>query len=197
MAERIPVREVVLVEGKYDKIALSQVIDATIMTTDGFGIFNNAARRALLARMGEERGIILLTDSDGGGTQIRAYLSGVLAGDKIKHLYVPRIAGKEKRKRVASRSGVLGVEGMKPDVLRLLFEPLRADAPAREGREITPLDLYERGLSGGACASEARARLCETLGFPPLGAKQLLAALNSLYTYEQFCELVPQEKPPM
>ncbi len=189
MTDRIPIRELVLVEGKYDKIALSQVIDAVIMTTEGFGIFNSAARRALIKRIGEERGVILLTDSDGGGTQIRAYLSGILPRERIKHLYIPRIEGKEKRKRTASRSGVLGVEGMKPEVLRHLFEPLRADRQPREGREITAADLYARGLTGGEGASERRARLCAYLGIPPLSAKQLLAALNCLYTYEEFCAL--------
>ncbi len=186
MNEKIPVREVVLVEGKYDKITLSSVLDATIMTTDGFSIFNNAEKRELLRRVGEERGIILLTDSDGGGTQIRSYLSGVLPAGKVKHIYIPRIEGKEKRKRVASRSGVLGVEGMKPDVLRRLFEPLRADAMIREGREITTADLYEEGYLGDEHATENRERLCRALGFPPLTAKPLLAALNCLFTYEEF-----------
>ncbi len=190
MADRIPIREVVLVEGKYDKIALSQIIDATIMTTDGFGIFRNEERRALLRRMGEERGILLLTDSDGGGTQIRAYLSGILPQGKVKHLYIPRIAGKERRKRTASRAGVLGVEGMEPDVLRLLFEPHRADAPRRAGREISAVDFYTHGLSGGDNASVTRARLCEVLGFPALTAKQLLSALNCLYTYEEFLSVL-------
>ncbi len=186
MSDRIPIREVVLVEGKYDKITLSSIIDATILTTGGFSVFNNAEKRALIKRMGEERGIILLTDSDGGGAQIRAYLSGILPKEKIKHLYIPRIEGKEKRKRAPSRSGVLGVEGMKPEVLRHLFEPLRADGEPKTGREITPLDLYERGLSGGADAGAKREQLCRAFGLPPLAAKPLLAALNCLYTYEQF-----------
>ncbi len=186
MTPKIPIREVVLVEGRYDKITLSSVLDATILTTDGFSIFNNAEKRALLVKMGEARGIILLTDSDGGGVQIRSYLSGVLPRGQVKHLYVPRIEGKEKRKRQASRSGVLGVEGMEAEVLRRLFEPLRADVTHERGREITKTDLFEAGLLGGENASQKRNALCERLGLPPLHAKGLLAAMNCLLSYEDF-----------
>ncbi len=192
MTDRIPIREVVLVEGKYDKITLSQIIDATVITTDGFSVFKNVEKKALIRRMGEERGIILLTDSDGGGKQIRSYLSGILPKEKIKHLYIPCVAGKEKRKRVPSRAGTLGVEGMKPEVLRLLFEPLRADKPKKEGREITSTDLYEWGCLGGDNAKDIRAKLCEKLSLPPLNAKPLLAALNCLYTFEEIHALIEQ-----
>ncbi len=194
MSEKIPIREVVLVEGKYDKITLSQIIDATILTTGGFSVFHDAEKRALIRRMGEERGIVLLTDSDGGGVQIRAYLSSLLPQEKIKHLYVPRIEGKEKRKRVASRSGVLGVEGMKPEVLRQLFEPLRADRPKQKGREITAADLYATGLSGKDDASAKREKFCCLAGLPPLSAKALLSCANCLMTYEEFIALAKKVK---
>ncbi len=192
MVDRIPIREIVLVEGKYDKITLSQIIDATIMTTDGFAIFHQEKKRALLRRMGEERGIILLTDSDGGGRQIRAYLTGVLPSGGITQLYVPRIEGKEGRKRVASRSGVLGVEGMKADVLRRLFEPYRAGEVREAGEKITQTDLFEAGLLGNSDATEKRRVLCERLALPPLNGKQLLSALNALMTREAFLKTVEQ-----
>ncbi len=194
MSEKLVIREVVLVEGKYDKITLSGIIDATIMTTGGFSVFNNAERRALFRRLGEERGVIILTDSDGGGGQIRSYLAGVIPKDRVKHLYIPLVSGKEKRKRVASRAGTLGVEGMKPEVLRHLFEPLAVDAPRREGREITATDLYERGLLGGEGSAAKRANFCKKIGFPPMGAKPLAAALNCLYTYDDFRTLCEESE---
>ncbi len=186
MADLIPIRELVLVEGKYDKITLSNVIDATIMTCEGFAVFHNAEKRALLKKLGEARGVILLTDSDGGGRQIRSYLTGLFPPEKIKHLYIPRIEGKEKRKRVASRARVLGVEGMKTDTLRLLFEPFRADAPRKEGARITGADLYAAGLLGHADATKNRQALCDELQLPPLTGKQLLTALGALMTREEF-----------
>ena len=113
----------VVVEGKYDKNTLLQIIDATVITTGGFSVFNSKEKRSLILKLAEKKGIILLTDSDGGGTQIRKYLLGILPKEKVYNLYIPKIEGKERRKEKKSKSGVLGVEGMKREVIENLFLP--------------------------------------------------------------------------
>lgn len=191
MADKIPIRELVVVEGRYDKIALSNILDAQIVTTDGFSVFHSAEKRELLRRLGEERGVIVLTDSDGGGRQIRAYLSGLLPKEKIKHLYIPCVEGKEKRKKTRSRAGLLGVEGTDAAVLRRLFEPFAQDrSAAPEGRALTKTDLYELGLLGAEGAEEKRAELCRRLGFPPMSSGALMEALNLLGGYDRLCGLL-------
>jgi ribonuclease M5 len=187
MREKLVIREVVIVEGRYDKITLSQVIDAHIIPTEGFAIFHNKEKQALLRRLGEQHGLIVLTDSDGGGGQIRTLLANLLPKDKIKHLYTPAIKGKEKRKPTASKAGLLGVEGMDSELLYNLFLPFAQDAPtAARGREVTKVDFYTHGLSGGAGAQEKRERLAKHLGLPPLTANALLAAINLLYDYDGY-----------
>ena len=131
---------------------------------------------------------MVLTDSDGGGRQIRGFLSGILPPDRVIHLYIPKIPGKEKRKAKPGKAGLLGVEGMTPDVLRSVFAPFLSDAPARPSSEpITKTDLYTRGLSGKAGAEQRRAELAESLGLPgDLPANALLDALNILFSRDEF-----------
>jgi ribonuclease M5 len=187
MAEKLKVREPIIVEGRYDKITLSNILDAQILTTDGFSVFKNEEKRALLRRIAEPRGVIVLTDSDGGGKQIRSFLSTLLPKEKVKHLYVPCVEGKEKRKKSRSRAGLLGVEGIDTETLRALFLPFAVDAPAPvRGRAVTKTDLYEHGLLGSDGATEKRAALCRHLSLPPLSSNALLETLNLLGDYDSF-----------
>jgi len=181
----------VIVEGKYDKARLAQVVSAPIVTTEGFGIFRNQEKTALIRRMAAD-GVVLLCDSDGGGKVIRGYLKGILPPEKVYDLYVPQVAGKEKRKHRASKAGFLGVEGIDNGVLTALFEKLVQVHPELVGAEkgedrrpMTKADLYFMGLTGGEDAGEKRDRLCLHLGFPcGMTPTAFLTAMNLLYTKE-------------
>ena len=158
------VREVIVVEGRYDKNALRQVVDATVVETRGFGVFNDRERLALLRRLAEERGLILLTDSDGAGFVIRNFLKGAIPKDRLKQAYIPDVYGKERRKAAPGREGKLGVEGMSPQVLLQALERAGAtfeDAPAggREAEAVTKGDFYRLGLTGGPDSGAKRAAL--------------------------------------
>lgn len=188
------IREVIVVEGRYDKNALSQVVDAVILETAGFGIFKDRQKQKLLRTLAETRGLIVLTDPDGAGFVIRSFLKGCTDPSKVKHAYVPDIPGKERRKRAPSKEGKLGVEGMRPE---LLLEALRRagasfedaeEAPERE--PITKADLYARGLSGGEGSAEKRRELLKKLNLPErLTANALLDVLNALMSREDFYRL--------
>ena len=193
MKDRIKVSMPIIVEGRYDKATLSGFVDAVILTTGGFSIFNNKEKQALIRRIAD-RGIIVLTDSDGGGTQIRKFLSGIIPPEKIYHLYVPKISGKEKRKAHHSAAGILGVEGMEREVLERLLLPFSDGAPEkREVREITKLDFFLDGLSGSDNSSEKRAALALRCGLPDdMSAKALLEAMNLLYGYEEYKRILLQ-----
>lgn len=190
----IRIREAIIVEGRYDKNTLAQIVDAPILETSGFGIFHDRQRLALLRRLAETRGIIVLTDSDGAGFVIRNYLRSAIDPSQVKHAYIPDIAGKERRKRTASKEGKLGVEGMRPDVL---LEALRRAGATIEGEEtqaagarITKADLYAAGLTGGADSKAARQRLLAQLDLPEhLSTNALLEVLNALMTREEFQKL--------
>ena len=185
----IRIREAIIVEGRYDKNTLAQVVDAPILETSGFGIFHDSQRLALLRRLAETRGIIVLTDSDGAGFVIRNYLRGAIDPAQVKHAYIPDVAGKERRKRTASKEGKLGVEGMRPEVL---LEALRRAGATIEGEDarITKADLYAAGLTGGADSRAARQRLLEQLDLPEhLSTNALLEVLNALMTREAFRNL--------
>ena len=187
------IREAVVVEGRYDKNALSQVVDTVILETAGFGVFRNQELVALLRRLAECRGLIVLTDSDGAGFLIRGHLRSVLPAEGVKHAYVPDVCGKERRKRAPGREGKLGVEGMAPQVL---LEALRragatflgeTERPAEARAPITKADLYALGLSGGPGAGERRAALLRALELPGhMSANALLPVLNALYTRADF-----------
>ncbi len=177
-------------EGKYDKIALSQILDAHIVTTEGFSLFKNQEKKALLQRLGEEYGLLVLTDSDGGGRQIRSVFSTLLPKDRVKHLYIPEREGKEKRKKTASKAGYLGVEGMDAETLRRIFLPFENRESTPRGREITKTDLYMAGLLGKDGSADRRQALAKRLDLPNLTSNALLEALNLLYDYPTFLELV-------
>ena len=162
------IREVIVVEGRYDKNTLKQVVDATVVETNGFGVFNDKERLALLRRLAGERGLILLTDSDGAGFVIRNFLKGAIPKNRLKQAYIPDIYGKERRKAAPGKEGKLGVEGMRPEVL------------------LQALDLYALGLTGAPDSGAKRAALLQKLGLPErMTANAMLEALNLLYTREE------------
>lgn len=205
------IKEALVVEGKYDKNTLSQIIDAPIFVTDGFGIFKDPEKLALLRAAAEKRGLIILTDSDGAGFVIRGYLKGAIPPELVKQAYIPDVCGKEKRKAAPGKEGKLGVEGMKPEVLiaalrnagatfldesavgASIARPTPADpewndgtSNARPYEAITKTDLYELGLSGRPDSREKRLALQKRLGLPEnMSANALLTALNCLYTKEE------------
>ena len=189
------VREVIVVEGRYDKNTISQVVDATVVTLGGFSVFNDREKLAFLRRLAQERGLIVLTDSDGAGFVLRNYLKGALPKDRVKQAYIPDIAGKERRKRRPGKEGKLGVEGMPPTVLLealrrcgATFEDESAEAAPAE-QPITKADLYELGLTGGPDSAEKRREVLRRLDLPAyLTANGLLEALNLLYGRRAFLE---------
>ena len=188
------VREVIVVEGRYDKNALSQVVDAVIIETSGFGIFNDAEKRKLLQTMAEARGLIVLTDSDGAGFVIRNYIKGCVDPKLVKHAYIPDIYGKERRKSAPSREGKLGVEGMKPQVLLDALIRAGATFDDEENKKTAPriskADMYARGLSGREGSAEKRAQLIKQLGLPErLTADALLDVLNATMSLEEFLSI--------
>ena len=184
------VREVIVVEGRYDRNALLQVVDATVLETRGFGIFRDRELADLLRRLAEERGVILLTDSDGAGFLIRGHLKGLLPPSRVKQAYIPDVPGKERRKAAPGREGKLGVEGMSPQVLLEALE--RAGAtfedgppPGEGGPPLTKADLLELGLAGPGSVRRREA-LQRRLGLPArLTANGLLEVLNLLYGREE------------
>ena len=188
----LKVKEVIVVEGRYDKNALSQVVDAVILETGGFAIFNDREKQKLLRTMAERRGLIVLTDSDGAGFVIRNFIKGCVDPKLVRHAYIPDIHGKEKRKTAPSKEGKLGVEGMRPQVL--LDALRRAGASLEDSGEtamrITKADLYARGLSGGADSSSKRKALQKRLELPEhLSADALLDVLNALMSRDAFYDL--------
>ena len=186
------IREVVVVEGRYDKNALKQAVDAVVVETGGFGVFRDRERLALLRRLAAGRGLILLTDSDGAGFVIRNFLKGAIPRDRLKQAYIPDVYGKERREAAPGREGKLGVEGMSPQVLLQALERAGAtfeDAPAggREAEAVTKGDFYRLGLTGGPDSGAKRAALLGRLGLPErMSANALLEAVNLLYTREAF-----------
>lgn len=185
--DKITISRPIIVEGKYDKITLAALVDAQIIPTDGFSLFNQKEKAALLRRIADAHGVIVLTDSDDGGRQIRSYLSSILPPDKVTHLYIPAIKGKERRKPHAGKAGLLGVEGMEADTLRALLSPFADGVPARARGEVTKQDFYLDGLSGREGAEEKRRALALALNLPPdMTANALLAAINLLITKEEY-----------
>ena len=189
------VKEVIVVEGRYDKNALSQVVDATVITLGGFSVFNDKEKLAFLRRLAEKQGLIVLTDSDGAGFVIRHYLKGALPKELVKQAYIPDIYGKERRKRTPGKEGKLGVEGMKPDVLLAALARAGAtfldeeNGTGAAGEPITKADLFELGLTGGPDSAAKRQAILRELELPEhLTANGLLEALNLLYSRESFLE---------
>ena len=190
----VKIKEVVVVEGRYDKNTLSQAVDAVIIETSGFGIFNDREKQSLIRRMAEARGIVVLTDPDGAGFVIRNFIKGCVDPKLVKHAYIPDVPGKERRKSAPSKEGKLGVEGMRPE---MLVEALRragatfenCDAPDTKER-ITKADMYAKGLSGTPESAGARKELLEKLRLPArLTTTGLLDVLNAIMTREEFMAL--------
>ena len=182
----------VIVEGKYDIIKLSRIVDALIIKTDGFGIFKDKEKQALLRRLAEEKGIIVLTDSDSAGFLIRKFLKSSIPEDKITHVYIPDIYVKEKRKTQAGKEGKLGVEGISEEILLEAFRRAGVDcieSDRQERRLITNIDLYEAGLMGKQDSKEKRIKLMKDLALPErLSTSSLIKILNTFVTYEEFTE---------
>ncbi len=190
----VKIREAIVVEGRYDKNTLSQIVDAPILETSGFGIFKDKKQLALLRRVAETRGLIVFTDSDGAGFVIRNHLKSVIPAKFLKHAYIPDIYGKEKRKAAPGKEGKLGVEGMVPEVI---LDALRKAGATIEGEEsiprnqITKQDLMDLGLSGGADSSAKRLKLLKKLDLPEhMSANAMLQALNLLYSLDELIAIV-------
>lgn len=193
----IRIREAILVEGRYDKNALSQLVDTTIFETGGFGVMKDREKIQFLRQVAEKRGLIIFTDSDGAGFVIRNRLKSLLPPDKLLHAYIPQIQGKEKRKQKAGKEGLLGVEGMSPELLiqalhRCGAHFLDENIPAPAGG-ITRQDLFAWGLMGGEGSREKRQQLKKSLGLPShLGTSGFLDALNLIATRDQVEALLHQ-----
>lgn len=190
----LKIREAIIVEGRYDKNALCQIVDAPILETSGFGIFNDKEQLALLRAIAQARGLIVLTDSDGAGFVIRRYLRGALDPALVKHAYIPDVEGKERRKAARSKEGKLGVEGMRPEVLlealRRAGATIEGETPRRAMGAITKADLYAAGLSGGPGSAEKRKRLLHALNLPErMSTNALLEAINVLMCRDEFLQL--------
>lgn len=191
---RLHVREVLVVEGKYDAAKLQNIVDGLVLCTGGFGVFTSEETKELILRLGRVRGLCVLTDSDAAGFRIRRYLNDIAAGITVKNAYIPAVPGKEKRKAKPGKEGLLGVEGVPDDVLvqALRRAGVGEDAP-RGGQAITYGHLYELGLSGTQGAAGFRRRVLQMAGLPPrLSKKALCAALSSLYSYEELKALCEQ-----
>lgn len=186
----IRVKEAVIVEGKYDKIKLSSIIDGLIIETHGFQIFKDKEQMALLRKLAAERGLLILTDSDGAGFVIRNYLTGCIPKKQVKHAYIPDLFGKEKRKEKPSKEGKLGVEGVPARVIRQALEKAGVccgNEPEEKGPPITKADLFAAGLSGGEGSAEKRRLLQKELSLPErLSPNGLLQILNATMTREEF-----------
>lgn len=193
----VKIREAIVVEGRYDKNTLSQIVDAPILQTSGFGIMKDRKMLELLRRTAKQRGLIVFTDSDGAGFVIRNYLKGAIPGQYLKHAYIPDVYGKEKRKASPGKEGKLGVEGMTPQVI---LDALCASGATIEGQSaqrtcggISKQDLFQLGLSGCAGSDRRRKKLLEKLGMPEhMSANAMLQAINLLYTMEELTEIMEQ-----
>ena len=192
----LKIREAIVVEGRYDRNTLSQIVDAPVFETNGFGIFKDREQLALLRAVAERRGLIVLTDSDGAGFVIRNHIKSAIPAQYLKHAYIPDISGKEKRKAAPGKEGKLGVEGMRPEVilkaLRLCGATIENETEHRQSScGITKQLLAELGLSGGACSSLKRKQLQKKLNLPEhMSANALLQALNLLLSEEELRETV-------
>ncbi len=194
----IKIDRIVIVEGKYDKIKLSSILDAVIIETDGFGIFNDKEKQALIRRLAETKGLLILTDSDSAGFRIRSFIKGIVPSEYIVNAYIPDIFGKEKRKTEFSKEGKLGVEGIKPEIIADALRKagvLCETVKKTERREITKLDLYEDGLSGGKNSETLRKQLLKYLELPEkLTVNSLIQILNTFISFEEYKRIIKEIK---
>lgn len=193
MSEKIKLSRAVVVEGRYDKIKLASLIDGVILVTNGFGIYNDKELCKTIRYYAQTCGLIVLTDSDSAGRQIRAHIKSILPKElhsKVASVHIPQIPGKERRKDHPSKEGTLGVEGMSAETLRCLLKEFE-DEKNRPGEIVTKNDLYMLGLTGGADCVKKRSELAKKLGFPQgLSVNALLDLINTLYTKEEFISAV-------
>ncbi len=190
----VKIREAILVEGKYDKNTLSQIVDTTILETAGFGIFKDKKQLDLLRKVAQKRGLIVFTDSDGAGFVIRNHIKSAIPAQFLKHAFIPDIYGKERRKAAPGKEGKLGVEGMRPEII---LEALKRAGATVEGEcqtatsSITKQDLMELGLSGGPNSAEKRLLLLKKLDLPEhMSANAMLQALNLLYNLDELTAII-------
>lgn len=191
----IKIDQTVIVEGKYDKIKLSSILDAVIIETDGFGVFKDKEKQKLIRSLAEKKGIIIMTDSDSAGFVIRSFLSGIVSPDKITHVYIPDILGKEKRKTAPSKEGKLGVEGVSTEIILTALEKAgitgaRLDDSDKR-RLVTKTDFFEDGISGKANSHIKRKALLKALGLPEnLSANGMLKIINTYMTFDDYKQAV-------
>ena len=193
----VKIKEAIVVEGRYDKNTLSQIVDAPILETSGFGIMKDKQQLNLLRKVAQLRGLIVFTDSDGAGFVIRNYLKGAIPAKYLRHAYIPDIHGKERRKSAPGKEGKLGVEGMTPqiilDALRKAGATVLGEERVRSAGNITKQDMMELGLSGGADSSYLRKKLLKKLDLPEhMSANAMLQAVNLLYTLDELREILSQ-----
>ena len=191
----VKIKEAIVVEGRYDKNTLSQIIDAPILETKGFGIMKDKAQLELLRTVARKRGLVIFTDSDGAGFVIRNFLKGVIPNEYLKHAYIPDVAGKERRKSAPGKEGKLGVEGMRPEII---LDCLQRAGATRIGEDalvpndgITKQDMFDMGLSGRPDSKQKRLALLKALDLPEhMSSNALLQAINLLYTKEEIYRIV-------
>lgn len=183
----IKLKQPVIVEGKYDKITLENVIDALIIPTNGFGIFKDRERCAMIRSLAKKSGVIIMTDSDGAGAVIRSYLKKIIGDSEIINVYVPQLKGKEKRKSAGSKEGFLGVEGMTPEIIEEALKKSGVFCVKDETlRKITKADMFKYGLSGGNDSSEKRKSFLRYLSLPDnLSSSAMLDVMNNMFTAEE------------
>lgn len=191
MEEKTKLTEAVIVEGKYDKIKLSNILDAFIIETNGFAIFKDKSKLSFIKKLAKERGIIILTDSDHAGFMIRNYISSGVPKEQIKNVYIPDIFGKEKRKDTPSKEGKLGVEGMTKEVILASLEKAGVSSTSSVcDNPITTVDFYDLGLTGGANSKAKRKAVCKALDLPEfLSTSSLISCINNFMTKEEFFDL--------
>ena len=189
----IHVKQAILVEGKYDQNALKQLVDAEVFVTNGFGVLSDREQIALLRRIAEKRGLIILTDSDGAGFLIRSKLKGMLPRENVLHAYIPDVAGKEKRKKTASKEGKLGVEGMTPEVLLAALRDCGAELDGEAAvpkNAVTREDFFDLGLSGGVESAKKRRAVLKAAKLPErMSTAAMLGAVRLLYDRDEFVKL--------
>lgn len=192
MGEKIKIHEAVIVEGRYDKIKLSNIIDAFILETDGFSIFKDKKKLSFIKKLALERGIVVLTDSDHAGFMIRSHISSAVPKSRIKNVYIPDVYGKEKRKAAPSKEGKIGVEGMSAEVILNAFEKAGVTASKVTcDNPVTTVTFFELGLTGGANSKKKRKALCAELDLPEfLSVSSLISCINNMMSKEEFTEKV-------
>ncbi len=191
----LKLKEVVIVEGKYDKIKLSQILDALIIDVGGFNIFKNKEKVQMIKKLADKNGVLILTDSDHAGFMIRNYLNGIIPQDKIKHAYIPDIIGKEKRKKTYSKERKLGVEGVDDKIILDAINKvsLKKEEKTNNIKEITKMDFYEDGLSGRDNSSDKRKKLLKKLNLPEnLSQNALIKVLNKTISYDEYKRVIEE-----